>query len=154
MKDHELLNAISDMMDDKLEPLKTDISDLKTSVSNLESDVAGLKTDVAGLKTDVSGLKTDVESLKTSVSNLESDVSEMKTDISELKTRVTKLEVDNETIIIPGINELRSAYNSEFDKYQISIKDHERLVTDVDALKTVVPHHSEQIAELQQVCGL
>lgn len=133
MKDHELLNAISDMMDDKLEPLKTDISDLKTSVSNLESDVAGLKTDVAGLKT---------------------DVSEMKTDISELKTRVTKLEVDNETIIIPGINELRSAYNSEFDKYQISIKDHERLVTDVDALKMVVPHHSEQIAELQQVCGL
>ena len=133
MKDHELLNAISDMMDDKLEPLKTDIADLKTSVSNLESDVAGLKTDVAGLKT---------------------DVSEMKTDISELKTRVTKLEVDNETIIIPGINELRSAYNSEFDKYQISIKDHERLVTDVDALKTVVPHHSEQIAELQQVCGL
>ena len=104
-RDEKLKKTMSDIMDEKLEPLKVDIAD-------------------------------------------------MKEDISDLKTRVTKLEVDNETIIIPGINELRAAYNSEFDKYQVSIEDHERLVTDVDALKTVVPHHSEQIAELQQVCGL
>ncbi|MDD6192816.1 MAG: hypothetical protein PUB24_07040 [Lachnospiraceae bacterium] len=124
MTNQELLTAMSDMMDEKLdtrdEKLKKTMSDI------MDEKLEPLKVDIA----------------------------DMKEDISDLKTRVTKLEVDNETIIIPGINELRAAYNSEFDKYQVSIEDHERLVTDVDALKTVVPHHSEQIAELQQVCGL
>lgn len=124
MTNQELLTAMSDMMDEKLdtrdEKLKKTMSDM------MDEKLEPLKVDIA----------------------------DMKEDISDLKTRVTKLEVDNETIIIPGINELRAAYNSEFDKYQVSIEDHERLVTDVDALKTVVPHHSEQIAELQQVCGL
>lgn len=50
MKDHELLNAISDMMDDKLEPLKTDISELKTDVDALKTVVPHHSEQIAELQ--------------------------------------------------------------------------------------------------------
>ena len=143
MTNQELLTAMSDMMDEKLD---TRDEKLKKTMSDMMDEK--LDTRDEKLK------KTMSDIMDEKLEPLKVDIADMKEDISDLKTRVTKLEVDNETIIIPGINELRVAYNSEFDKYQVSIEDHERLVTDVDALKTVVPHHSEQIAELQQVCGL
>lgn len=48
--DKELLEAISKMMDEKLEPIKKDISELKDDVSALKQDISILKEDVADLK--------------------------------------------------------------------------------------------------------
>lgn len=132
MNNDELLTAMSDMMDARDERLTKAMSDMMDE-----------KLDAR-----------DERLTKAMSDIMDEKLEPIKVDVADLKTRVTKLEVDNETVIIPGINELRAAYNSEFDKYQVSIQDHERLVTEVDVLNTVVPHHSEQIAELQQVCGL
>lgn len=41
--DKELLGAISQMLDEKLDPIKKDISDLKDDVEALKDDVAALK---------------------------------------------------------------------------------------------------------------
>lgn len=41
--DKELLEAISQMLDEKLDPIKKDISDLKDDVEALKDDVAALK---------------------------------------------------------------------------------------------------------------
>ena len=62
--DRELLEAISRMMDEKLEPIKKDIAGLKGDVSNLKEEVSTLKEDISTLKEDVSVLKDDVSSLK------------------------------------------------------------------------------------------
>ena len=183
MNNDELLTAMSDMMDARDERLQKSMSDmmdvrderLQKSMSDMMdkkldarderltkamSDMMDEKLDARDERltktmSDMMDEKLDArdERLEKSMSDMMKTMS-IKVDVADLRTRVTKLEVDNETVIIPGINELRAAYNSEFDKYQVSIQDHERLVTEVDVLNTVVPHHSEQIAELQQVCGL
>lgn len=57
MEEKQLLNAISDLMDEKIQPVKEDIRELKEDVSGLKRDVSGLKRDVSGLKRDVSELK-------------------------------------------------------------------------------------------------
>lgn len=41
--DKELLEAISQMLDEKLDPIKKDISDLKNDVAVLKDDVEALK---------------------------------------------------------------------------------------------------------------
>lgn len=63
MEEKQLLNAISDLMDEKLQPVKVDIRELKEDAGVLKQDVSGLKEDVGVLKQDVSGLKEDVEKL-------------------------------------------------------------------------------------------
>lgn len=40
MVDKEMLSAISGLLDEKLEGLKTDVAELKTDVAELKTDVA------------------------------------------------------------------------------------------------------------------
>ena len=126
MTNEELLVAMSGMMDEKLTPIKEDIS---------------------GLKEDVSGLKKDV-------AVLQEDVSELKEDVSDLKVRMTNVEMVIENDLVPGMRELCTVVNTEYKKYEIWVKDHDRMQTNMDALNSVVSKHTEQISELQQVCGL
>lgn len=50
MVNQELLLAISDMMDNKLEPIKTDIRELKEEVRGVKGEVRELKVRVQGLE--------------------------------------------------------------------------------------------------------
>jgi predicted nucleic acid-binding Zn-ribbon protein len=66
--DRELLTAIAEMLDkkldEKLEPIKQDVSGLKQDMTGVKQDVSGLKQDMTGVKQDVSGLKQDMTGVK------------------------------------------------------------------------------------------
>ena len=61
MTDNELLLAISNMMDNKLDsrlkPIEEDIKSLKSDVSSLKSDVSSLKSDVLKLNNELHNVK-------------------------------------------------------------------------------------------------
>lgn len=85
MTDNELLQAVSDIMDKKLEP----ISD---NMRILTSDVQILKSDVQTLKSDVQTLKSDVQTLGSNVQTLNSDMQTIKS-----KVTLIELTLENET---------------------------------------------------------
>ena len=82
------LLAIGNLLETKLAPIKTDVTDLKDDVGTLKTDVAGLKDDVGELRSDVVILKDDVSTLKTDVTGLKDDVGTLKTDVAGLKDDV------------------------------------------------------------------
>ncbi len=157
MENKELLGAISQMLDEKLEPIKADISDLKEDVSGLKEDVSGLKEDVSSLKEDVSGLKEDVSGLKEDVSGLKEDVSSLKEDVSGLKedvsclkkdvarldARQTKMELMIENEIRPDIKLLAENYVPAAKMYREQADKIEQMQTDIALMKSVIREHSE-----------
>ena len=64
----EDLQALSQLMDVKLDPIKADVSGLKKDMVEVKSDVSGLKKDMVEVKSDVSGLKKDILEVKDIVS--------------------------------------------------------------------------------------
>ena len=78
----EDLQAISQLMDVKLDPIKADVSVLKEDVSGLKKDMVEVKADVAGLKKDMVEVKADVAGLKEDVSGLKKDMTEVKDIVS------------------------------------------------------------------------
>ena len=78
----EDLQAISQLMDVKLDPIKADVSVLKEDVSGLKKDIVEVKADVAGLKKDMVEVKADVAGLKEDVSGLKKDMTEVKDIVS------------------------------------------------------------------------
>ncbi len=97
---------LSQLLDQKFEPVYTrldslerDVAELKSDVSTLKSDVSTLKSDVSTLKSDVSTLKSDVAELKSEVNTLKSNVSALNDRVVQLNQRVTNLElmIENET---------------------------------------------------------
>ena len=91
MNENELLLAISEMMDKKLDPIQTGLSGLK-------GDVTGLKTGQESLRQDVSGLKADVSTLKQDFSGLKGDVSGLKGGQELFQQEVAGLTVGQEDL--------------------------------------------------------
>ena len=78
----EDLQALSQLMDVKLDPIKADVSGLKKDMVEVKSDVSGLKKDMVEVKSDVSGLKKDMVEVKSDVSGLKKDILEVKDIVS------------------------------------------------------------------------
>ena len=129
MTNEELLVAMSNMMDqrldEKLEPLKKDMSEVKERVTNIEDRVT----------------------------NIENRVTDMETQITNIKDRVTNIEIDIENDIRPGIITLCDAYGKQFDRYSISIESHEKMKTDIEVMKSIVSRHFDLLPEERRAIG-
>ena len=87
----EDLQALSQLMDVKLDPIKADVSGLKKDMVEVKSDVSGLKKDMVEVKSDVSSLKKDMVEMKSDVSDLKKDMVEVKSDVSGLKKDILEV---------------------------------------------------------------
>lgn len=136
MTNEELLVAMSNMMDqrldEKLEPLKKDMSEVKERVTNIENRV------------------TNIENRMTKIENR---VTNMETQITNIKDRVTNIELNIENDIRPGIITLCDAYGTQFDRYSISIESHEKMKTDIEVMKSIVSRHFDLLPEERRAIG-
>lgn len=123
MTENEMLLALSNMLD----PIKSDIKEMK-------SDISGLKGDVQVLKDDVQVLKGVVQVLKD--------------DMQEVKGRVKKIELTQENVILPRLQNIEACYTSTYDRYKESVEDHEEMKQDISILKKVVAEHSEKLQRI------
>ncbi len=138
MTDNELLLAISNMMDAKLEPVNNEIQGIKGELQGIKGEIRDLKEDVQVLKEDVQVLKEDVQVLK-------EDVQVLKEDVADLKIRVKKIELTQETQILPQLNTIQECYISTYNRYKTSVDDYEEMKLDISVLKNVVAQHSEKL---------
>ena len=143
MTNEELLVAMSNMMDqrldEKLEPLKKDMSEVKDRVTNIENRVTNIENRV-----------TNIEER---VTNIENRVTNMETQITNIKDRVTNIELNIENDIRPGIITLCDAYGTQFDRYSISIESHEKMKTDIEVMKSIVSRHFDLLPEERRAIG-
>lgn len=143
MTNEELLVAMSNMMDqrldEKLEPLKKDMSEVKDRVTNIEDRITNIEDRV-----------TNIENR---VTNIEDRVTNMETQITNIKDRVTNIEIDIENDIRPGIITLCDAYGTQFDRYSISIESHEKMKTDIEVMKSIVSRHFDLLPEERRAIG-
>ncbi len=89
---NEDLQAIAALMDEKINPLRTDIQDMKTDINDMKTDINDMKTDINGMKTDINGMKTDINKMSDRIEILEikQDITSRK--IEDLTFRVASLE--------------------------------------------------------------
>lgn len=161
MTDLELLQAIGQVVEAKMEPMRQDIRDLKEDIGQLKQDVGILKEDVGVLKQEVSMLKEDVGVLKQDVGMLKEDVSMLKEDTQTLKGEVRELQqnysqleakVDGVRIYIDTdlhrtLNLLMEGQQAVLDRVTPTEK-YEALEIRTSALEMAVKQHSAQIQEL------
>lgn len=89
-----------------------------------------------------------LDPLKEDIQELKEDVRELKGDVRELKVRVKKIELVQENEILPRLNTIESCYVSTYDRYRISVEDHETMKQDLSVVKKVVADHSEKLQRI------
>ena len=119
MDEKKFLQALSDMMDVKLQPLKNDVQELKSEVKTLKDDVQELKSEVKTLKSEVQTLKDDVQTLKDDVQELKSEVQTLEGNMQNTEQKLCSIELtlENETNRnIKIVAEGHSLLNRRLDK--------------------------------------
>jgi predicted nucleic acid-binding Zn-ribbon protein len=89
---NEDLQAIAALMDEKVNPIRTDIQDMKTDINDMKTDINNMKSDINDMKTDIINMKSDINKLSDRIEVLEikQDVTSRK--IEDLTYRVASLE--------------------------------------------------------------
>lgn len=156
MTDNELLLAMSNMLDmkleekleEKLQPIREDMQELKEDVAVLKEEVHVLKEDVGVLKKEVHVLKKDVGVLKEDVEVLKEEMHVMRGRMCVLQEDVQHVKLYQENILEPRLNTIEACYTSTYSHYKNDVDRMEMAFDDIDVLKKTVARHSEQLRKM------
>lgn len=147
MTDNEILLALSNM----IEPIRHDITDMRSDIKELQKDVTGMKSDIAQLQGDVAEMKGDIVQLQGDVTEMKGDIAQLQKDVVDIQGniidingRLKKIELTQENIILPRLQNIESCYTSTYDRYRDHVEDYETMKQDITVLKKVVAGHSEK----------
>ena len=135
MNHNELLHAISDIMDQKLEEkVMPQINNLGNRFDNLETRFDGLEARFDGLETRFDDLETSVDDLSGSFSSLDS--------------RVKNIELTLENDVVPRLSHIEQCYIDTFERYQEGVQKLDEMHRDIDVIKLTVTDHSEELNKI------
>ena len=124
MTNNEMLLAISDMMDKKLQ------------------------TELRPIKEDIQDMKADMQNMKDEMQNVKYEMQDMKADIRNVQNDVLKINLCQENIILPRLGTIESCYTDTYNRYSNDADRMERAFDDIELLKKVVAEHSEKLQKI------
>ena len=155
MTDQELLQAIGQVVEAKLEPVRQDIRELKDSVQRLETRMDKLEARMEQLETRMDKLETRMDQLETRMEQLETRMEQLETRMDQQEARTDKLEEHVQGIRIymetdqrRTLNLLLEGQQALWDRF-VPREEYESLKDRTDVLEATVRHHSQEIRELQ-----
>ena len=169
MTDQELLQAIGQVVESKIEPMRQDIHGLKEDVqelkdnfvrlemkvdkldkrvSSLEMKVDKLDKRVSSLETKVDSLDKRVSSLETKVDGLEKQVGSLDKRVGTLEEQMTGVRVYMDVDLKRTLNLLLEGQQALWDRF-VPREEYEPLKDRTEVLELTVKRHSQEIRELQ-----
>lgn len=161
MIDMELLSAIGDLMDAKLEIFEKKIDAklealeqrmdaklealeqrMNSRFDALEARVAKVEEGVTKLEVRVAKVEESVTRLEKQVAKLEDRVAKVEKQVDDIDTRVKKLEYMVEYMLLPRVRLIEECYLSTYKRYKEYCERMEQAFADIDVLKITVHEHS------------
>ena len=148
MTDQELLQAIGQVVEAKLEPIRQDICEMKGSVQRLETRMDHLETKMDSLETRMNSLETRMDHLETRMDSLETRMDSLETRVGKLEEQVQGIRVYMETDQRRTLNLLLEGQQALWDRF-VPHEKFEPLEDRTEVLEAAVRRHSQEIRELQ-----
>ena len=142
MADQELVLAISKLMDDKLEPIKSNIQGVKDEVQGIRDEVQGLGDGLQRVSDELQRIKEKVRVLEWNVQVLNDRVRRIEWNVQVLNDRVQRIELAQESEILPRLQNIEKCYLDTYKRYQSGADQIETMQEDISVLKKVVVEHS------------
>lgn len=131
MTNNELLLAMSDLLDEKLD----------VRLKPLEKDVRAITVEVESIKEEISSVKEEVSSVKEEVESIKEEVSAVKEEQARMN-----LIIENE--IRPSVHLLAENYVPAAKRYESASLEIDEMQADIEMLKKVVSDHSEKLKKI------
>ena len=140
MTDDELLLAISDIMDKKIQPLDTKIDDVESSLYSKIDHMGQLLN--AKIDHVEQSLNAKIDSVEQSL-NAKIDSVE-----NSLQGQITKINICLENDIKPRLQNIEECYLSTFERYKSRSEQLDQLQLDVSVIKRVLIDHGDKLQKI------
>ena len=141
MTDQELLQAIGQVVEAKLDPVRQDICELKGSVQRLDGRMDQLESRIKQLELGMDKLESRIE-------QLELGMDKLKNRTEELEEKVNGIRIYMDTEQKRTMNLLLEGQQALWDRFVPNEK-YDPLKDRIEVLELVVKRHSQEIRELQ-----
>ena len=169
MTDQELLQAIGQVVEAKLDPVRQDICELKGSVQRLDGRMDRLELNMDRLDGRMDQLELNMDRLDGRMDQLESRIKQLELGMDKLESRIKQLELGMDKLknqteeLEEKVNGIRIYMDTEqkrtmnlllegqqalWDRFVPNEK-YDPLKDRIEVLELVVKRHSQEIRELQ-----
>ena len=150
MADHELLLAISNMLDTKLkaefQALRMELHEgIQALGIEMHEEIQAVRAELYG---EIQSVRAEVQDLRAELQEVKADVQTLKAEVQTLKDEMHRIKLYQENVIMPRINTIEACYTDTFKRYAMYVEKMESTFQDVEMLKIVVAEHSEQLKKL------
>lgn len=76
-------------------------------------------------------LSNMLEPIKKDMRDMKNDITGIKGELSDVKNRVKKIELTQENVILPRLQNIEACYTSTYERYKNSVDDYETIKQDV-----------------------
>ena len=136
MDNKDLLLAISDMMDQKLDAIHVRMD---TMENRLDAKIDAVENK----------LSAEIDALDAKIDAVENKLSaEINAVDARLSADIRKINVTLENVVIPRINHIEQCYLATSERYINETGRINGLVMDVQVIKSIVQEHSEQLLKI------
>jgi len=143
MTNNELLLAISDIVEAKVDPLHKEIQQVRKEVTE---KITLLENRITEVETKLESRITEVETkLESRITKLESRITEVET---RLESEIVRISVLMENNVVPRIENIESCYVSTYNRYVEGLNQISSIQSDVDVIKKVVIEHSKKLQRI------
>ncbi len=109
METNQLLQALSDMMDQKLEPIKSELQVLEKEQSEMKSDLQTLKKEQSEMKSDLQALKKEQSEMK----------SDLQKQIKRTERTLRAEIVESENLILDEVSRVHTILNTHAENNKL-----------------------------------
>lgn len=93
-------------------------------------------------------LSNMLEPIREDIGELKGDVRKLEGGFQEMNNRIKKIELTQENVVLPRLQNIESCYISTYDRYKESVDNYDAMRQDVSILKKVVAEHSEKLQKI------
>ena len=149
MNNKELLVAISDIMDQKLEEkVMPEIKNLGNRFDGLENRFDGLENRFDGLENRFNNLEDRFDNLEAGFNDLNDSFNNLSGRFDGLDNRVKNIELTLENDVVPRLSHIEQCYIDTFERYQEGVKKIDNMQRDIEVIKLTVTDHSEELNKI------
>ena len=127
MTDHELLLAISGIMDKKLIPIENRLDAMQDEIHIMQGEIRNMQGEIR---------------------DMQGEIRNMQGEIRDIQGEIHSIRLFQENVILPRLNTIESCYMDTYERYKSYADKIESVFADTELLKKVVSEHSEKLQKI------
>ncbi len=127
MTDHELLLAISGIMDKKLIPIENRLDATQDEIHIMQGEIRNMQGEIRDMQGKIYSIQGEIRDIQGEIHNIR---------------------LFQENVILPRLNTIESCYMDTYERYKSYADKIESVFADTELLKKVVSEHSEKLQKI------